>query len=215
MAALASYRHVVVEVLTFSRPPADAAVEATGDGGTDGATPRVHRLLSARPRSLRSTVEVMRRARPDVIHYQFAIPAFGLAGFGAIAAGMWTRRNIGTRLVFTFHEARREVELLRWPGRFMYQALVAIADAVVVHTEEVRDLVIATCGADEDSGVADASRRGAATGGVDRSSCPGFCTLSIRGGGRPLVLCFGYLHPTRASKICRGGRSGTRPLGQS
>ena len=183
--ALRAQPDVDVEVLTFARPAAD---QVTAD---------VHRLLSARPSALRATFRLIRRTRPEVVHYQFAIPAFGLAGFGAIVAGVWARRRFGTRLVFTLHEARREIELLRAPGWLLYRALVRIADGVVVHTEEVRDLVVRSCGADERNvwlmplGAAPPAAALVEPGVVDE--------VRRRYGmsERPFALCFGYLHPDK------------------
>ncbi len=56
-----------VEVLTGRRPSPAAP------------TPGVHRVLSADPRSGRHASRLIGQLRPDVLHYQFAIPAFGLA----------------------------------------------------------------------------------------------------------------------------------------
>ena len=78
---LESIDGVEVEVLTTRRP------------ASDEPAPGVHRLLSADPRSVRRTIEMMRQARPDVVHYQFAIPALGLANFNAIVAGVRARRR--------------------------------------------------------------------------------------------------------------------------
>lgn len=187
--ALRAHPDVDVEVVTFCRPVADDPARDAADG--------VHRLLSARPSAFRSTMAMMRHTRPDVVHYQFAIPAFGLAGFGAIAAGLWTRRRIGTRLVFTFHEARREVELLRGVGRLLYRALVAIADGVVVHTEEVRDLVVGSFGADER--VVWLTPLGAAPPAPESVEPRVLDEVRRRYGvdERPFALCFGYLHPDK------------------
>ncbi len=177
-----------VEVLTARRPDPAAP------------TPRVHRVLSADPRCGGHAARLIGQLRPDVLHYQFAIPAFGLAALSAFAAGTRARRaDPEVRIVVTLHEVRRELDLLGPVGPRIYRALVALADGLIVHSAEARELVVRECGADHRRvwetplGAAPPPPGSLAPARVtavqDRFGLTGH-----EPGGRPLVLCFGYLH---------------------
>ncbi len=180
-----------VDVLTSRRPAGDAPM------------PRVHRMLSANPRCGRATVAMIRALQPDVVHYQFAIPAFGIAGLSAVTAGARARRcRPGSRIVVTLHEVRRELDLLGPVGRRIYRTLITVADAVIVHTSEARDLVVNECGADPKR--VWAMPLGGPPPPVGSLAPDMLATVRDRyrlsghePGGRPLVLCFGYLHPDK------------------
>jgi glycosyltransferase involved in cell wall biosynthesis len=182
---LESIDGVEVDVLTTRRP------------ASDEPAPGVHRLLSADPRSVRKTVEMMRQVRPDVVHYQFAIPALGLANLNAIVAGVRTRRALGVPLVFTFHEVRRELGLLGGLGRVLYRRLVALADGTLVHTDEARELVVRECLPGERPvwqtplGAAPPAAALIAPAVIED------VRMRYDVNDRPFALCFGYLHPDK------------------
>ena len=75
----------------------------------------VERLLSANPSCVYRTVRVLLELDPDVIHYQFNIPALGIAWVWAILAGLAVRHRRHVCLVFTLHEVRRERNVARSP----------------------------------------------------------------------------------------------------
>lgn len=83
------------------------------------------------PTALRSAVA---RFRPDVIHIQFAVPAFGsrtpalVRWLGELAGGQ-------TPIVTTMHEVTRDTALLRGPGRALYRRIADHSDRVIVHTQ--------------------------------------------------------------------------------
>jgi len=188
VAALTQVEGVDVEVVTSRRPAGPVA------------TPGVHRVLAADPRCTADVAARLHRLEPDVLHYQFAIPAFGLAAVSAVRAGARARRaDPNLRILITLHEVSREIDLLGPVGLRVYRALVAIADAVIVHTTEAHDLVVRACGADP--------RRvwvtplGAAPPPVGSLAPDAVAAVRARYGltghepdGRPLALCFGYLH---------------------
>jgi glycosyltransferase involved in cell wall biosynthesis len=164
---------------------------------TDEPGAVVHRLLSVDPRSVGASVDMLRQARPDVIHVQFAIPALGLANVSAVIAGVRARRALGSRLVFTLHEVRRELDLLGGVGRVLYRRLVALADGTLVHTDEARQLVVGEC--------RPAGRPVWQTPLGASAPRPELTTPAVieevraryRVGDRPFALCFGYLHPDK------------------
>ena len=180
-----------VDVLTVRHPESDVAM------------PGVHRILSADPRSTGRAVALMDELVPDIVHYQFAIPAFGLAAVSAIAAGVRARRaHPEMRIVITFHEVRRELDLLGPLGRGIYRTLVGAADAVIVHTTDARDLVSGECGGDPQRvWLTPLGGPPPPPGSLDPAvvaSVQDRYGLAARGsGGRPLVLCFGFLHPDK------------------
>lgn len=183
--ALSSFDDVGVDVLTLRRP------------APDRPEPHVHRSLSVAPWAAWATMRMLRRARPDIVHIQFAVPALGLSGLGAVVAGAWVRRTCGTRLVITLHEVRRELDLLRGVGRGVYRFLVALADVVVVHTSEARDLVVRECGAHPDAVVL--TPLGAEPPVDELVESAVLADVRSRHGltNRPVALCFGYLHPDK------------------
>lgn len=82
------------------------------------------------PPALRSAVS---RFKPDVIHVQFAVPAFGSR---TPALVRWLGELTGgqTPIVTTMHEVTRDTSLLRGPGRALYRRLADRSDRVIVHT---------------------------------------------------------------------------------
>lgn len=199
---------VRVDVLTSRRPEAEAPC------------PGVHRILTADPRSTREAAAFVQGLRPDVVHYQFAIPAFGLAGLNAVAAGVRARRaqpDLG--IVVTLHEVRRELDLLGPVGRRIYRALVGTADALVVHTSDARDLVVRECGADPRT--VSVTPLGAPTPPPGSITAETMAAVRNRyrltghePGGRPLVLCFGYLHPDKGTEDLIGAVARLRARGE-
>jgi glycosyltransferase involved in cell wall biosynthesis len=123
-----------------------AILTRVGAPGTEPTGPHIHRALAADPRALRPALEAARVEHPAVIHYQFNIPALGLAWIPAILVGVRERRRGGARLVFTMHEVRRDTTLVGPVGKTMYRLLARIADGLIVYTEEARDLLVERCG---------------------------------------------------------------------
>ena len=189
--ALRRIDDVDVDVLTALHPESETAM------------PGVHRILSAHPRCTGHAVALMHELEPDVVHYQFAIPAFGLAAVAAVTAGVRTRRaRPETRIVVTFHEVRRELDLLGPVGRGIYRTLVGAADAVIVHTTDAHELVVGECGGDPQRvWLTPLGGPPPPPGSLDVATITAVRDrygLAARGsGGRALVLCFGFLHPDK------------------
>jgi len=113
--------------------------------GADPGTVRVERLLRANPSCVYRTVRVACDIDPDVVHYQFNIPALGVAWVWAILAGLVVRWRRHARLVFTLHEVRRDMTLLGPVGPLTYRCIAMIADKLIVYTDEARHLLVERC----------------------------------------------------------------------
>ena len=71
---------------------------------------------------------------PDVIHVQFAIPAFGTRTLALFRFLRAIRAESGAPIVVTAHEVTRETAMLGWLGRLIHRRLAARCDRIVVHT---------------------------------------------------------------------------------
>ncbi len=83
--------------------------------------------------------------RPDIVHVQYTIPAYGLQAFGMWLALRRARRQLGFALIVTFHEVARETALLGVAGALYIRAVAVLADHVTVHTREAARLLQARC----------------------------------------------------------------------
>jgi len=84
--------------------------------------------------------------KPDVVHVQFAIAAFGMR---TIALMRWLgamRRDLNAPLVVTMHELSRESALLRAVGRAVHRGVVRRSDHLIVHSGLARTTLIAEVG---------------------------------------------------------------------
>lgn len=160
-------------------------------GPPDGPAP-VDRVLSARPACIAAARRALVGARPQVIHVQFNIPSLGGAWcWAAVAAGL-ARRRLGSRILVTLHEVRRDIELLGPVGRLLLAAIGRWSDALIVYTSEARDLLVERCGVAP--GKVTVMAHGApsvlpgATAGQDDPGADGATAP---------IVSFGYLHPDK------------------
>ncbi|WP_327586428.1 glycosyltransferase [Nonomuraea sp. NBC_00507] len=125
---IGTYTHVLARAVrerghevavVAARPHPDAPEEVIGALG-GGVAP------------LRAAVA---RFRPDVVHVQFAVPAFGAR---TLAVARWLA-GPGVPAVATLHEVNRDTALLRGPGRALYRHLAQGCDRLIVHTRAARD----------------------------------------------------------------------------
>ena len=100
-------------------------------------------------------------------------------------------------LVFTFHEVRRELDLLGGMGRVLYRRLVALADGTLVHTDEARELVVRECL--PGGRPVWQTPLGAAAPAADLITPAVIEDVRARYdvNDRPFALCFGFLHPDK------------------
>ncbi|MEO5874196.1 MAG: glycosyltransferase, partial [Streptosporangiaceae bacterium] len=80
--------------------------------------------------------DVLARFRPDLVHVQFAVAAFG----SRTPAVLRFLAGLPVPVVATVHEVTRDVALLRGPGRVLYRRLAARCDRIVAHTGEAARL---------------------------------------------------------------------------
>jgi glycosyltransferase involved in cell wall biosynthesis len=105
-------------------------VAVLADRPTPGAPGEVIGHLG-HPRAARAAVT---RYGPDVIHLQFAVPAFGARTPGLLRLLHWLQ-DAPVPAVATLHEINRDIALLRAPGRALYRRLATHCDRLIVHTE--------------------------------------------------------------------------------
>ena len=90
--------------------------------------------LSARRAELAALCESLGSWNPDVIHVQFAIPAFGTRTIALLRFLRAIRAKSGAPIVVTAHEVTRETTMLGWFGRLIHRQLASRCDHVIVHT---------------------------------------------------------------------------------
>jgi glycosyltransferase involved in cell wall biosynthesis len=108
-----------------------------------GAPPEVVGHLGDLP-ALERAVE---RFAPDVVHVQFAVPAFGSRTLAVPRLLERLAARGGAPVVATMHEVTRDTELLRGAGRALYRRVVARTALVTAHTRAARDLLEQSLGA--------------------------------------------------------------------
>jgi glycosyltransferase involved in cell wall biosynthesis len=90
--------------------------------------------LGVRRADLVTLRDVVLDWRPDVVHVQFAVAAFGTRILTLLS---WLRmiREAGIPTVMTMHEAVRETAMPLFPGRVLYRALEAVCSRMIVHSK--------------------------------------------------------------------------------
>ncbi|WP_194293185.1 glycosyltransferase [Actinomadura macrotermitis] len=127
--ALRAAGHEVAVVAARAEP--GAPPEVLGALGPGGAGP-----------ALRAAVAEF---KPDVVHAQFAVPAFGTRT-PALARWLGELARAPVPVVTTLHEASRDTALLRGPGRALYRRIAAHSDRLVVHTRGALETVTGPLG---------------------------------------------------------------------
>jgi glycosyltransferase involved in cell wall biosynthesis len=97
-------------------------------------------------RKLLQAYQYIRKERPDIVHVQYVIPAFGLASFPMWALLLLAKKRLHCKLVITFHEVKRETALLGPAGALYMRATALLADYITVHTHEAARLLAEHCG---------------------------------------------------------------------
>lgn len=90
--------------------------------------------LSPRQDALAALCESVVSWNPDIIHVQFAIPAFGTRTLALFKFLRAIRAESGAPIVVTAHEVTRETAMLGWLGRLIHRQLATQCDRVIVHT---------------------------------------------------------------------------------
>ncbi|GAA3227992.1 glycosyltransferase [Actinocorallia longicatena] len=85
---------------------------------------------------------------PDVVHLQFAVPAFGARTPAAVRL-LGRLARLGVPVVATLHEVTRDTDLLGPAGRALYRRIIRGCGRVIVHTGAALDRALALGGAAE------------------------------------------------------------------
>lgn len=124
---------VPIEVLTYH--DANATAE-----------PLVHRVLSGKPLSVFEVYHSLNTLRPDLIHLQYATPVYRIYALNVwLGLLLYKRRNKQTKIVLTFHEVKRELDILKYPGVLYYRLMSLLADTILVHTSIAKGLLVNRC----------------------------------------------------------------------
>jgi glycosyltransferase involved in cell wall biosynthesis len=185
-----------VEVLTER----DHGSDSGADGNEQPQGLVVHRKLSSAPHHAFRVARSIRKIDPDVLHYQFALPALGMAGLIAVVAGRLARVSNRPRIVFTLHEVGRDIRRLGAAGAALYRLIVRWADAVIVYSEEGRDVLADHCAADPREIVV--MPHGVALSSDPEPSNERLAEIDKRYdlAASTLVLSFGYVHPHKGTE---------------
>lgn len=127
---------------------------------------------------------------PDVVHVQFAVPAFGAR---TPALVRWLRELARTPvpIVTTLHEPSRDTALLHGPGRALYRRIARLSDRLVVHTQGAWDTLAGPLAVD--TGRAEVIPHFSAPPPEPVSTAEELRARFGLGGAR-LLLAFGYIH---------------------
>jgi glycosyltransferase involved in cell wall biosynthesis len=108
-------------------------VAVIGSRPVKGAPPIVIGDLPAPGRAPEAAIAAARALDPDVVHVQFAGAAFGARLRGLLAL-LDRMREDGRAVVATLHDVTRDLETLGPAARWVYRAIGARCDRVIVHT---------------------------------------------------------------------------------
>jgi glycosyltransferase involved in cell wall biosynthesis len=102
-------------------------------------------IISSIGFDIRPLYRCIKNAHPDVIHVQYTISSFGLTAIPLWILLSIVKLRLQTRVVITFHEVKRENELLGAFGELYYRIICRVADAVTVHTTEAARVLVDDC----------------------------------------------------------------------
>lgn len=105
----------------------------------------IFQVLGASPRDIIGTYTTLKSVNPDIIHIQYATPIYRIYSL-LLWSLLWVyKKRNKVDLIVTFHEVGRETELLRTPGIKYYSVMSLIADHIIVHTQEAKNILIKKC----------------------------------------------------------------------
>ncbi|MEZ0072740.1 glycosyltransferase [Planotetraspora sp. GP83] len=127
---------------------------------------------------------------PDVVHLQFAVPAFGAKSL-AVTRLLDELSRLSVPVTVTMHEVTRDTALLRGPGRTLYRRIAARCDKIIVHTRAARETLTGALGVPPEKTVVipHFSVRPPAA-----KSTPDELRLRFDLGGSRILLAFGFIH---------------------
>jgi glycosyltransferase involved in cell wall biosynthesis len=102
--------------------------------------------LPALGRSFTPLLSAIDRWKPDVIHVQFAVAAFGARTPALLHLIRAIRRQLRIPVVVTLHEVSRELPDLGRLGRLTHRRIAAYSDHLIVHTIGAFDALVQQVG---------------------------------------------------------------------
>jgi glycosyltransferase involved in cell wall biosynthesis len=110
------------------------AVRVIAARRADSAPDEVIGVLPRTTQEQRALLEAVDRWKPDLVHVQFAVAAYGAGSLRLprLLAGL---RDLGLPIVLTLHEITRDLASLRAAGTALYARVVGDDDVVVVHAD--------------------------------------------------------------------------------
>lgn len=105
----------------------------------------IYQVLGGLPKNVIGTYLALKKIKPEVIHVQYATSIYGLYS-PLLWAILWKyKKESEVRIIVTFHEVSREVGVLKIFGIRCYSAMSAIADQIVVHTNNAKKMLVEKC----------------------------------------------------------------------
>lgn len=105
----------------------------------------IYQTLGASPKNIINTYKLLTTIKPDIIHVQYATPVYRIYSplLWAVLWGYRTTHRV--KIIITFHEVSREIELLKTLGIKYYSLMSKVADQIIVHTNEAKKILIKKC----------------------------------------------------------------------
>lgn len=105
----------------------------------------VFRTLSFRIKDIIATYKKLTDLHPDVIHVQYTIPLYGFYLIVLLPLLVLARAGLKSKLVITFHEVKREIEILKFLGTLHYEIVSSLVNKIYVHTHEAKVILVKRC----------------------------------------------------------------------
>jgi glycosyltransferase involved in cell wall biosynthesis len=87
-------------------------------------------------------MQAVEQWRPDIVHVQFAIAAFGARTAALLRCLERIHSDLRIPVIATMHELERESALLPVVARLVHRRLAGLSDHIIVHTESSRDALL-------------------------------------------------------------------------
>lgn len=82
------------------------------------------------------------QSNAQIIHIHYAIPTYGLMAIYIWLLVYIVRKKTGVKVVISFHEVKREFDMLGILCRWYYQIVTNLCDEVIVHTTNAKQILL-------------------------------------------------------------------------
>lgn len=130
--------------------------------------------------------------RPDLIHVQFAVAAFG-SKTPALLNWLHSVQAAAIPVVITLHEVTRDIASLRGVGRALYRKIVSCCERIIVHTASAKEVMCHALGVAE-SKVTIVPHPETPPPVFESGSAPDELRQRYLVGNLPVLLAFGFVH---------------------